>query len=150
MINMTSKATHGHPSTGNYMDEAQRAHFKLVLSNWKLQLMEDDAGHAQTVTGGSLNGYVREIIADPLDQATQIADLQIELLTLGRLRKLIAKIDSSIDLIDHDDYGYCATCGVEIGILRLQARPTAIQCIDCKSLEELKERQTGGRISLVN
>lgn len=150
MINMTAKANLAPPTNSEYMDEAQRAHFRQVLSNWKLQLMEENVGLARTATSSALSGQVREVIADPLDQAARIVDLQIELLTLGRLRKLIAKIDSSIDLINHDDYGYCDTCGTKIGTLRLQARPTATQCIDCKSREELKAQQLSGRAALSN
>ncbi len=147
---MTSKTNLDRPTTGEYMDEAQRAHFRQVLSNWKLQLMEENAGLARMTTSGALNGQAREIIADPLDQAARIVALQIELLTLSRLRKLIAKIDTSIDLINHEGYGYCDTCDIEIGTLRLQARPTATQCIDCKSREERKAQQLSGRAALSN
>ena len=58
--------------------------------------------------------------------------------------ELIKKIDATLDLIDEDDYGFCETCGVEIGIKRLEARPTATLCIDCKTLDEIKERQERG------
>ena len=60
-----------------------------------------------------------------------------------RERRLIKKIDSTIELIANDDYGYCDSCGVEIGIRRLEARPTANKCIDCKTLDEIKEKQLG-------
>ncbi|MFT5015160.1 MAG: DnaK suppressor protein [Dinoroseobacter sp.] len=143
MINMTSKAHTGNPNHSEYMDEAQRAHFRQVLSNWKQQIMDENVGLSRTAT--SLSGQDREIIADPLDQAARIVDLQIELRTLDRLHKLIDKIDSSIDLIDHDEYGYCDACSNKIGTLRLQARPTATMCIDCKSRQELKERQFYGK-----
>ena len=53
----------------------------------------------------------------------------------------IKKIDSTLDLLDNHEYGYCESCGVEIGIRRLEARPTASLCIDCKTLEEIKEKQ---------
>ena len=59
-------------------------------------------------------------------------------------RKLIKKIDSTAELIDIHDYGYCEACGVDIGIKRLEARPTATQCIDCKTLAEIKEKQEMG------
>jgi DnaK suppressor protein len=48
-------------------------------------------------------------------------------------------------MISNGEYGYCETCGVEIGLKRLEARPTATQCIDCKSLDEIKEKQTRGK-----
>jgi DnaK suppressor protein len=58
-----------------------------------------------------------------------------------RERKLIKKIDETIARIDANEYGYCESCGVEIGLKRLEARPTATLCIDCKTLDELRERQ---------
>ena len=69
-----------------------------------------------------------DIFADPLD---------IDV----RERKLIKKIESTLELIDQDEYGYCEECGVDIGIKRLEARPTATLCIDCKTLDEMRERQ---------
>ncbi|MDH3343127.1 MAG: TraR/DksA C4-type zinc finger protein, partial [Gammaproteobacteria bacterium] len=56
----------------------------------------------------------------------------------------IKKSDDTLDLISSGEYGYCETCGVEIGLKRLEARPTATQCIDCKSLDEIKEKQIKG------
>jgi DnaK suppressor protein len=122
----------------DYMNEAQRAHFKGILSNWKLQLLDETAATARMMAIGAAND------ADPIDRATQTEELHMEVRTQNRRRRLISKINASIDLIDHNEYGYCATCGIEIGLLRMQARLTATQCIDCKSLEELKERQVHG------
>ena len=56
----------------------------------------------------------------------------------------INKIASSLEQIEQDDYGYCYSCGIEIGLKRLEARPTATHCIDCKTLDEIKEKQLGG------
>ena len=81
---------------------------------------------------------------DPADRATQEEEFSLELRTRDRERKLIKKIESTLELIDQDDYGYCEECGVDIGIKRLEARPTATLCIDCKTLEEIKERQEHG------
>jgi len=81
---------------------------------------------------------------DPADRASQEEEFSLELRTRDRERKLIKKIDSTFDLIDQDDYGYCESCGVDIGIKRLEARPTATLCIDCKTLDEIKERQERG------
>jgi DnaK suppressor protein len=81
---------------------------------------------------------------DPADRATQEEEFSIELRTRDRERKLIKKIDQTLDRLDEKDFGYCDTCGVEIGLRRLEARPTATQCIDCKSLDEIKERQLHG------
>ena len=64
--------------------------------------------------------------------------------TRDRERKLINKIAGSLEQIKQDDYGYCYACGIEIGVKRLEARPTATHCIDCKTLDEIKEKQLGG------
>jgi DnaK suppressor protein len=81
---------------------------------------------------------------DPADRATQEEEFSIELRTRDRERKLIKKIDKTIDLLETDDFGYCETCGIEIGLRRLEARPTATQCVDCKALDEIKEKQMHG------
>jgi DnaK suppressor protein len=80
---------------------------------------------------------------DPNDRATQESEFSLELRTRDRERRLIKKIEDALSDIDSGDYGYCETCGVEIGIRRLEARPTATQCIDCKTLDEIRERQMG-------
>ncbi len=120
-----------------YMNEAQRNHFRSILSNWRQELMEEvdrTKEHMQT----ELNNY-----ADPNDRASQEEEFSLELRTRDRERKLLKKIEKTIDLIDKDDYGYCEACGVEIGIRRLEARPTADLCIDCKTRAEIKEKQLG-------
>jgi len=145
---LSSKLSSSHyrtcDKTENYMGDAHRAHFKNILSTWRLQLLEEDASLARMLQDDSASGHSRQSIADPLDRAAQTIDQHLELRALRRLRKLLAKIDSSINLINHNEYGYCSTCGIEIGALRLQARPTATQCIDCKNLAELKARQNYG------
>ncbi len=121
-----------------YMNDTQKDHFRAILLSWKSELMEEVD---RTVT------HMKDEAAnfpDPADRATQEEEFSLELRTRDRERKLIKKIDSTLDLIDEDDYGYCDTCGVEIGIQRLEARPTATLCIDCKTLDEIKERQERG------
>jgi DnaK suppressor protein len=83
------------------------------------------------------------VFADPSDRASQESDIALELRNRDRERKLIKKIDETIARIDKDDYGYCENCGIEIGLRRLEARPTATLCIDCKTLAEMKEKQSG-------
>ena len=80
---------------------------------------------------------------DPSDRATQESEFSLELRTRDRERKLIKKIDEALDAIGSGDYGYCESCGIEIGIRRLEARPTATLCIDCKTLDEIREKQMG-------
>ena len=121
-----------------YMNEPQRSHFKSILLNWRNQLMEEVDRTVSHMKDEAAN------YPDPSDRASQEEEFSLELRTRDRERKLIRKIEKTIDLIDQDDYGYCDTCGVEVGIRRLEARPTANQCIDCKTLDELKERQLHG------
>ncbi|MFT7289166.1 MAG: DnaK suppressor protein [Halieaceae bacterium] len=121
-----------------YMNEPQREHFKSILSKWKSELMEEVDRTVSHMKDEASN------FPDPADRATQEEEFSLELRTRDRERKLIKKIDSTIERIEQDDYGFCDACGVEIGIKRLEARPTANQCIDCKTLAEIKERQELG------
>ena len=126
-------------SNEEYMNEDQRFHFKLILNAWRKELMEEVD---RTVT------HMKDEAAnfpDPADRATQEEEFSLELRTRDRERKLIKKIDKTLTRVEEDDYGFCDQCGVEIGIRRLEARPTADLCIDCKTLDEIKEKQlTGG------
>lgn len=121
-----------------YMNEKQREHFRQILLAWKSDLMEEVDRTVSHMKDEAAN------FPDPSDRATQEEEFSLELRTRDRERKLIKKIDATMDLIDADDYGYCEACGVEIGIQRLEARPTATQCIDCKTLDEIREKQQVG------
>jgi DnaK suppressor protein len=121
-----------------YMNDAQEEHFRAILLNWKSQLMEEVDRTVSHMKDEAAN------FPDPADRATQEEEFSLELRTRDRERKLIRKIDSTIDRIDAHDYGYCDACGIEIGIARLEARPTANLCIDCKTLAEIKEKQQIG------
>ena len=121
-----------------YMNEAQLAHFRNMLHEWRRELMEQVDRTVNHLQDEASN------FPDPLDRATQEEELGIELRTRDRERRLIRKISETLDRIEQDDYGYCETCGVEIGLRRLEARPTATQCVDCKALDELRERQLRG------
>ena len=118
-----------------YMSAKQLAHFRTILETLKSELMSDIERTVHTMQDEAT------VFADPNDRASQETDLAIELRNRDRERKLIKKIEDTIGLIDSGDYGYCSGCGVEIGIKRLEARPTATLCIDCKTLEEVRERQ---------
>ncbi len=121
-----------------YMNEKQREHFRAILLNWKSQLMQEVDRTVSHMKDEAAN------FPDPADRATQEEEFSLELRTRDRERKLIKKIDSTMERIDADDYGFCDACGVDIGIKRLEARPTATLCIDCKTLDEIKEKQELG------
>ena len=121
-----------------YMNDAQLAHFRKILLDWKEQLISE---------AESTKSYIQDestAMPDINDRAPQEEEFALALRTRDRERKLIRKIDKSIAEIDSGDYGFCETCGVEIGVRRLEARPTATQCIDCKTLSEIKEKQAWG------
>lgn len=120
-----------------YMNKKQQEHFRTVLNAWKSELEEEISRTVQQMRD------VPENPPDPNDRASQETDMSLELRSRDRERKLIKKIDESIDRIDTGDYGYCEVCGVEIGVERLEARPTAELCIDCKTLDEIREKQMG-------
>ena len=122
-----------------YMNEKQLEHFRSILNAWKNELMQEVDRTVDHMKDDAAN------FPDPADRASQEEEFSLELRTRDRERKLIKKIDESLNELDNGDYGYCETCGVEIGIRRLEARPTATQCIDCKSLDEIKEKQTKGK-----
>lgn len=120
-----------------YMNADQEEHFRGLLLEWKRQLMEEVDRTVHHMQDEATN------FPDPNDRATQESEFSLELRTRDRERKLIRKIDEALERIDDHDYGYCEACGVEIGVRRLEARPTATLCIDCKTLDEIRERQRG-------
>ena len=121
-----------------YMSAAMRKHFIAVLLLWKEHLKEE---MQKTFDHLRTKG---ETYADPIDRASQEEEFAFELRTRDRERKLINKIGISIEQIKNDEYGWCESCGDEIGVKRLEARPTATHCIDCKTLDEIKEKQLSG------
>ena len=121
-----------------YMSAKMKKHFHAVLIQWREHLKDE---MKKTFDHLKNKG---ESYADPIDRASQEEEFAFELRTRDRERKLISKISRSLEQIKIDDYGYCHACGVEIGIKRLEARPTATHCIDCKTLDEIKEKQLSG------
>jgi len=119
-----------------YMNPSQVDHFRQILRNWKRELMEEVDRTVHHMQDEAAN------FPDPNDRASQESEFALELRTRDRERKLIKKIDESLEDLDNDEYGYCDVCGIEIGIRRLEARPTATQCIDCKTLDEIREKQS--------
>ena len=120
-----------------YMNDSQVAHFRGILNDWKKELMEEVDRTMHYMQDEAAN------FPDPNDRASQESDFTLELRARDRERKLIKKIDEALQRLDNHEYGECETCGVEIGIRRLEARPTATLCIDCKTLDEIREKQMG-------
>lgn len=121
-----------------YMNEQQYTHFRQILEAWRQELVEEAGRTMSHLQDEAAN------LPDPSDRATQEEEFALELRTRDRERKLLKRIDSTLEKIDSGDYGFCEACGVEIGIRRLEARPTAELCIDCKELAEIKEKQIAG------
>lgn len=117
-----------------YMNAQQKAHFRELLLNWKRELVEESRRTVQQMQNDLIN------LPDINDRASQEEEFALALRARDRERKMLHKIDKSLSRLASDDYGYCESCGVEIGLSRLQARPTAELCIDCKHLEEEKEK----------
>lgn len=120
-----------------YMNDKQLQHFRSILEAWKKELMKEVDNTIIEMKEASVT-----VLADPNDRATQEEAFNLELRTRDRERKLIRKIEDALQQIDDKEYGYCESCGVEIGIRRLEARPTAVLCIDCKTLDEIREKRT--------
>jgi len=127
------------PTRGeSYMNDEQLEHFRGLLLHWRSELVDEVTRTVSHMKDEAAN------FPDPADRATQEEEFSLELRTRDRERKLIKKIDGTLERIVQDDYGYCDACGIEIGIQRLEARPTATLCIDCKTLSEIKEKQELG------
>ncbi len=136
MTEVTKHFTPYEPKAGEeYMNDQQRDHFRKILNAWKGELSLDIDRTVHTMQDEVT------MFADPNDRASQESDMALELRNRDRERKLIKKIDETLAKIEANEYGYCESCGVEIGLKRLEARPTATLCIDCKTLDEIRERQ---------
>ncbi|MFZ1546749.1 MAG: RNA polymerase-binding protein DksA [Candidatus Nitrotoga sp.] len=118
-----------------YMNPKQLDHFRSILNNIKIGLGEEIDRTVHSMQDDAT------VFADPNDRASQESDMTLELRNRDRESKLIKKINEILAKINNGDYGYCENCGIEIGLNRLEARPTATLCIDCKTLDEIRERQ---------
>lgn len=139
MTNLTAFTPYQPATDEDYMSDKQLAHFRTILKNWRDELVTE-AERTKTYIHEETNA-----MPDINDRATQEEEFALALRTRDRERKLIRKIEKSLADIETGDYGFCETCGTEIGLRRLEARPTATQCIDCKTLSEIKEKQTHGQ-----
>lgn len=118
-----------------YMNKTQLNHFRKILNGWRAELCQELDRTVHTMQDEVTT------FADPNDRASQESDITLELRNRDRERKLIKKIDETLLNIENKEYGYCNGCGIEIGLKRLEARPTATLCIDCKTLDEMREKQ---------
>jgi DnaK suppressor protein len=118
-----------------YMNSKQLTHFRKILEALKGEMADDIERTVHAMQDEAT------VFADPNDRASQESDIALELRNRDRERKLIKKVNESLALIHAGDYGYCESCGIEIGLKRLEARPTATLCIDCKTLNEIREKQ---------
>ncbi|MFZ7159366.1 RNA polymerase-binding protein DksA [Avibacterium avium] len=121
-----------------YMNDEQLLHFRKILEAWRNQIQEETTRTVAYMQDEASN------FPDPADRATQEEEFSLELRNRDRERKLMKKIEHTLKKIDTGDFGYCDSCGIEIGIRRLEARPTADLCIDCKTLSEIREKQMVG------
>jgi DnaK suppressor protein len=121
-----------------YMSPDQMDHFRKILNAWRNQLREEVERTVHHMQDEAAN------FPDPVDRASQEEEFSLELRNRDRERRLIKKIEKTLNKIEEDEFGFCESCGVEIGVRRLEARPTADLCIDCKTLAEIKERQMQG------
>lgn len=120
-----------------YMSDGMREHFRQILMAWKTELMEEVDRTVHHMQDEAAN------FPDPNDRATQESEFTMELRTRDRERKLLKKIGESLEDLKNNEYGFCESCGIEIGVRRLEARPTATLCIECKTLDEIREKQRG-------
>jgi DnaK suppressor protein len=131
-------ASYQESANEEYMNENQLLHIEKILIAWRQSLMEEVDRTVSHMKEEAAN------FADPNDRASQEEEFSLELRTRDRERKLIKKIEDGLQRLREDGFGYCEACGIEIGLKRLEVRPTATLCIDCKTLSEIKERQNQG------
>jgi len=124
-------------SEGPIMKKKDIENFKKHLAQ-RLEDLLNQAGN--TVTGMT---ETKENFPDPTDRAALEADRNFMLRIRDREAKLIKKIREALERIEKDTYGICESCGEDISIKRLKARPVTTQCIDCKSKEEALEKALG-------
>ncbi len=120
-----------------YMNDDQLIHFRRILEAWKKKILNDL----------NLSKYITEKInnfPDPIDRAVQEEEFNFQLRNRERELLLIKKIEITLNKVNNKTFGFCDTCGVEIGLRRLEAQPIAHLCIDCKTIAEIREKQING------
>jgi len=119
------------------MKKKDKEYFKKLLTDW----LEELLSQADSTVSGMTDP--KENFPDPTDRASLEADRNFMLRIRDRESKLIKKIKQALERIENDTYGICETCGEEISIKRLKARPVTTQCIECKAKEEALEKALG-------
>lgn len=119
------------------MKKKDLEYFKTLLSE-RLEELLSQADN--TVSGMTAQ---KENFPDPTDRASLEADRNFMLRIRDREHKLIKKIKKALDRIENGTFGVCDSCGEDISIKRLKARPVTTQCIDCKTKEEAQEKALG-------
>ena len=119
-----------------YMSVSQRAHFKEMLEQWRAEILAEGQRTREHMSESNQN-----TTADLNDRATMEEEFSLELRARDRERKMLAKIEAALQRIKRDEFGWCESCGEEIGLGRLEARPTAELCIDCKEIAERQEKK---------
>jgi DnaK suppressor protein len=122
-----------------YMSKEQLEHFRMILSTWKQDLMQEVDRTMLHMKDEAAN------FPDPNDRATQESEFSLELRTRDRERKLIRKIDEALKRIEDGSYGYCLETGEPIGVKRLEARPVATLSVEAQERRERREKQFGDR-----
>ncbi len=117
------------------LTKTQLEAFEKQLNDWKAEL---ELGQNENVQ--AMHEQEQTAFPDPTDQASMETDRNFDLRIKDRERKLIKKINQAINRINEGDFGECDSCGGDISIKRLQARPVTTQCIECKTAQEQEER----------
>jgi len=114
--------------------EKEKEYYKAKLEQMLNELRE---GSGETVQ--EMQSTAQEF-PDPTDRANYESERNTTLRIRDRERKLIKKIRSAMDRLENDTYNICEECGEYINKYRLDARPVTTLCINCKELEEQKEK----------
>ncbi|MCC6953951.1 MAG: TraR/DksA family transcriptional regulator [Deltaproteobacteria bacterium] len=116
---------------------------KKLLEKFKKLLQKEREGvlyHLNELKGSS----EQQLEQGPGDEV-DIASSEITQTSLQKLgsreQKHLSKIDYALQKIESGEYGTCEMCGEDIAPARLEARPIALYCIDCKTQQEQRERQ---------
>src|SRR5512143_970141 len=115
----------------------------LIIKKKLIKQREDLLSEAESTLTSKISSE-KESFPDPTDQAVAELDNNFVLRLRGREQKLLKKIDEAIARIDEGSYGVCESCGGQISIKRLEARPVTTLCIDCKTEQEENEKRQAG------